>query len=596
MKDKKGFTLVELLSVIAILAILVIIALPNVLKLFRNAKQNTFVTEVQNLVRSAEDKYLTSSMLNGSNTCFDSVTNPLDMNGRNNLKYVIKLSDKGAIIEIKVTDDSYELLAENTDGINRADIGNKYKVNTLQESTSIIGCSGDVIQEGNTLGLPLVIFGENEESVPSRGYIKNGKLIREDGKTELNKLDKIPSKKGNKFLGYFIPETERQIIDEEGNIIEENLSNISETITLERKWEIQKYEISFDMQGGDGGTSSIEVYYGSLASNIEIPVINNVIFDGYYTEKNGQGDKYFDKNGKSIKEYDLEDNVILYAKWNFTKDFSYIENNNYTLEIPMTGTYKIELWGASGGNAVGIRNNIGGKGAYVSGETNFNKGMNLYFTIGGQGKDTVNSDDVSQRKLDGGYNGGGSSTGIGNCWGASGGGATHVALVPGLLSTLKDQNDKLLMVASAGGGASRDTSRATYEGHGGNAGIYNGYDGNTAGNEQCLAYGATLTSGGKSCMEDLYGDFGQAQRGSGYFNGDGGGGGSGFYAGGSSNCSGGGGGSSFINGGENFPTLNTIYKFNNIIALDGNSSMSSPSGENEVGHTGNGYARITLIK
>ena len=37
--SKKGFTLVELLAVIAILAILVIIALPNILKMFNNAKK-----------------------------------------------------------------------------------------------------------------------------------------------------------------------------------------------------------------------------------------------------------------------------------------------------------------------------------------------------------------------------------------------------------------------------------------------------------------------------------------------------------------------------------------------------------------------------
>ena len=40
--NKKGFTLVELLAVIAILALLVIIALPNVLSMFNNAKKDLF--------------------------------------------------------------------------------------------------------------------------------------------------------------------------------------------------------------------------------------------------------------------------------------------------------------------------------------------------------------------------------------------------------------------------------------------------------------------------------------------------------------------------------------------------------------------------
>ncbi|UKI58404.1 MAG: prepilin-type N-terminal cleavage/methylation domain-containing protein [Clostridium sp.] len=37
--NKKGFTLVELLAVIAILAILVLVAVPNVLGMFNNAKK-----------------------------------------------------------------------------------------------------------------------------------------------------------------------------------------------------------------------------------------------------------------------------------------------------------------------------------------------------------------------------------------------------------------------------------------------------------------------------------------------------------------------------------------------------------------------------
>ena len=50
--NKKGFTLVELLAVIAILAILVIIALPNVLSMYNEARKNTFVTEsIQNTLK-----------------------------------------------------------------------------------------------------------------------------------------------------------------------------------------------------------------------------------------------------------------------------------------------------------------------------------------------------------------------------------------------------------------------------------------------------------------------------------------------------------------------------------------------------------------
>ena len=56
--NKKGFTLVELLAVIAILAILVIIALPNVLSMFNQAKEDTFATETKEMVKIAQQQYL----------------------------------------------------------------------------------------------------------------------------------------------------------------------------------------------------------------------------------------------------------------------------------------------------------------------------------------------------------------------------------------------------------------------------------------------------------------------------------------------------------------------------------------------------------
>ncbi len=52
--NKKVFTLVELLAVIAILAILVIIALPNVMKLFNDAKEKAFTTELKEIYKVAQ--------------------------------------------------------------------------------------------------------------------------------------------------------------------------------------------------------------------------------------------------------------------------------------------------------------------------------------------------------------------------------------------------------------------------------------------------------------------------------------------------------------------------------------------------------------
>ena len=63
---KKGFTFVELLAVIAILAILVIVAMPNVLGMFNQAKSSTFVTEVQEYLNAASTKFMTEALKPGN--------------------------------------------------------------------------------------------------------------------------------------------------------------------------------------------------------------------------------------------------------------------------------------------------------------------------------------------------------------------------------------------------------------------------------------------------------------------------------------------------------------------------------------------------
>ena len=62
MKNRKGFTLVELLAVVAILSLLVIIALPNVMSMFNNAKKNAFATELKEVYKTAEQKWISDSV------------------------------------------------------------------------------------------------------------------------------------------------------------------------------------------------------------------------------------------------------------------------------------------------------------------------------------------------------------------------------------------------------------------------------------------------------------------------------------------------------------------------------------------------------
>ena len=107
----KGFTLVELLAVIAILAILVIIALPNVLKMFNDAKKNSFLTEAKTVYSEAGKKYISDSITSPGNNEYiycksktDSL-NLLSLSGRG-INYYIKTDSNGNVNTIVVWDDT----------------------------------------------------------------------------------------------------------------------------------------------------------------------------------------------------------------------------------------------------------------------------------------------------------------------------------------------------------------------------------------------------------------------------------------------------------------------------------------------------------
>mgnify|MGYP005756922215 CR=1 FL=1 len=107
-----------------------------------------------------------------------------------------------------------------------------------------------------------------------------------------------------------------------------------------------------------------------------------------------------------------------------------------------------------------------------------------------------------------------------------GGGATHIALRSGLLSTLSSYIDEILLVAG-GGGASSSSSRSN---KGGDGGGYIGDIGNSNGGRSYRVNGGTQTAGGRpnSSSYGRAGSFGQGGAGRSPY---GCGGGGGFYGG-----------------------------------------------------------------
>ena len=216
------------------------------------------------------------------------------------------------------------------------------------------------------------------------------------------------------------------------------------------------------------------------------------------------------------------------------------------------GNYKVEMWGADGGDNMAPL--TGGKGGYSTGTITATPGMH-YFYVGGKGITGIGGAGAAP----GGFNGGGdagaytsSTYGMG-----SGGGATHIASAPGLLSTLSGNQSAVKMVAGAGGGSGSNNGPTNLINKGANAGGLigsNGLSGTYGG------FGGTQTAGGNNSSVPLYsgtmaegGSFGKGGSAnlapSGYAaypSNTGGGGGAGWYGGAAALWEGGGGGSGYV--------------------------------------------------
>ena len=306
--------------------------------------------------------------------------------------------------------------------------------------------------------------------------------------------------------------------------------------------------------------------------------------------------------GINIRNATQKVKCSIYFKYQFEQDFNYTATEQ-VLAIPKSGTYKLEVWGAQGGDTLmnGKNNMYGGYGGYSIGIVKLDKNKMIYLNVGGSGAGCTLYDSNPSFGIEcpGGYNGGGTSISpnLGNDNAGTGGGATHIALVSGLLSTLQDNINDILIV-SGGGGGSYSWKDIDYAANGGHAGGYKGVDGYMS-----VYYASKLPGGGGTqvsagtagTMRGADGKFGQG--------GDGGkvgssGGGGGFYGGGASAHNGSGGGSGYI--GNSLLSNKAMYCYNCEESSEESTKTISTTCTEEkptenCAKKGNGYARITYI-
>lgn len=361
---------------------------------------------------------------------------------------------------------------------------------------------------------------------------------------------------------------------------------------------------------------SEEYEYKKQVSLDKFTDIDDLAFIGWNTNKNATS---------KINTLTMpSNNLTLYAifiKKAYKFDYTGAEQS---FEVPVSGTYKLEAWGAQGGNS-------GGNGAYTSGEITLEKGKKLYVQVGGKGS---SNEAGKAQTISGGYNGGGSTNGQDCCnrvFG-TGGGATDIRLISGIWNDETGLKSRIMVAAGGGGRFTDDTN----SGVGGAGGTLNGLAGSGHYGDYCVGLGATQTSpgtistSGKYCNvidNDGYTDPGKSYGGFGFGgahgsqgnNGTGGGGG--YYGGSSSgHIASAGGGSSYISGYTGCVAIASLSSltpktgctdgttnkecsyhysgliFNNTLMKSGNENMPDYSGTATItGNSGNGYAKITLI-
>lgn len=75
------------------------------------------------------------------------------------------------------------------------------------------------------------------------------------------------------------------------------------------------YTITLDKQGGTGGTSDVKAVYSGKLPQATAPVREGYVFQGYYSQADGLGTKYYDSGMNAVANWYRNSNGTLYAYW-----------------------------------------------------------------------------------------------------------------------------------------------------------------------------------------------------------------------------------------------------------------------------------------
>jgi uncharacterized repeat protein (TIGR02543 family) len=124
-------------------------------------------------------------------------------------------------------------------------------------------------------------------------------------------FDALPTidRTGYDFAGWYDATTGGNLINEQTTV------SIVQDTTYYARWTPMTFTITFNKDGGTGGSDSLTASYEQTLPVATIPNRSGYTFNGYYTELNGAGIQYYSDNMSPIINYTLLSGVTLYAKW-----------------------------------------------------------------------------------------------------------------------------------------------------------------------------------------------------------------------------------------------------------------------------------------
>ena len=141
----------------------------------------------------------------------------------------------------------------------------------------------------------------------------------------------IPGRNGYSFGGYYTGKngSGTQYLKPDANNTATSVRNwdIASNTTLYAKWNARTYTVTFDQQGGNGGTASATATFDANMPAATMPTRTGYTFQGYYDATSG-GTLYYNADGTSARTWNKTAAATLYARWTI---------NTYTIVYDLAG-------------------------------------------------------------------------------------------------------------------------------------------------------------------------------------------------------------------------------------------------------------------